>query len=193
MATIKVGGRIREMRNRANMSIRELAKKVGLSYLTMQRIETDKLSPSVVLLSQIASCLNSPITSFLTEESQSVWHIKAENQNVINTKQLMLKLVAPKGALSEDISIVYGKAMKGRFVNRHKHQGFELAYVIKGRAIHKLGTNITELKEGDLIVFNASQPHEVIALETHEFLGIQFYSKVITLNDIVKSEQGSCD
>lgn len=165
------------------LSIRELAEKVGISYLTMQRIETDKLSPSVVLLAQISACLNYPVIGLLSEPKRDMVHIKSKQQNVISTKKMILKTIAPKGTLDENISIVYGKAKKGKFVSRHKHDGFELAYVLKGKALHKRESGVCELNEGDMIFWDASEWHEVIALESHEWLGIQFYSKKVGLSD----------
>jgi quercetin dioxygenase-like cupin family protein len=157
------------------MSIKELSERAGVSYLTMQRIETDKISPSVVLLSQIATSLNYPITSFLPETEKTAKHIKAGEQRLIETGKLKLKLVAPKGVLTENVSIVLGKTEKGKVVDTHKHEGFELAYIIKGRAILKLGAKKFELNEGDLIYYDASQRHSVVTEEPMEFFGIQIY------------------
>ena len=192
---IEIGKKIREIRTRLGLSIRELAERVGISYLTMQRIETDKISPSIALLANISARLSFPLSSFLSRERPSVVLIKAKDQNVITTKSMMLKLVASKGITNENISIVHGKAEKGRLVGRHKHPGFELAYVFKGRALHKQGGNVYEVSDGDLIFFDASQWHEVIALEHHEWLGVQFYADTIDLRgsgDLVSedTEQG---
>ncbi|HQI30885.1 MAG TPA: helix-turn-helix transcriptional regulator, partial [Bacteroidales bacterium] len=44
--------------------MKELARRVNLSYLTIQRIETGEVSPSVAVLSEIAYCLQCPITGF---------------------------------------------------------------------------------------------------------------------------------
>jgi transcriptional regulator with XRE-family HTH domain len=190
---MNIGIRIREIRTELGLSIRDLADKVGISYLTMQRIETDKISPSVVLLAQIAVGLNYPITDFLTEERKSVIHVKAEHQNIFDTKKIILKLVASRGIVDENISIVHGKAAKGKFVSRHRHPGFELAYVIKGRALHKHGANVSELSEGDLIFWDADEWHEVIALEPHEWVGMQFYSDTIKLGKTNKLPQEETD
>jgi hypothetical protein len=83
--------------------------------------------------------------------------------------------------VDENISIVYGKAAKGKFVSRHRHPGFEQAYVIKGKALHKRGADVHKLKVGDLISWDADERHEVIALEPHEWLGMQFYSATVNL------------
>jgi transcriptional regulator with XRE-family HTH domain len=190
---IEIGKKIREIRTRLGLSIKELAERVGISYLTMQRIETDKISPSIALLANISTRLSYPLTGFLSKERPSVILIKAKDQNVISTKSLTLKLVASKGITNDNISIVHGTAEKGKLAGRHKHPGFELAYVIKGRALHKQAGNVYEVTDGDLIFFDASQWHEVMALEHHEWLGVQFYADTIELRDpeyVVSEEMG---
>jgi quercetin dioxygenase-like cupin family protein len=186
---IDIGMKIREIRTRLGLSIRELAERVGISYLTMQRIETDRISPSVVVLAKISACLSFPLHGFLSETKRAVVHVKTENQNVVKTRTMLLKLVGPKGVVNDNISIVHGKAEKGKLVGRHKHPGFELAYVLKGRALHKQGGNVYEMSDGDLIFFDAGQSHEVIALELHEWLGVQFYSDTLRLGDEHESTQ----
>ena len=44
-----IATRIRKIRTELGLAIRELADKVGISYPTMQKIETDKISPPVTL------------------------------------------------------------------------------------------------------------------------------------------------
>ena len=64
----------------------QVADKVGVSYITIHRIETGKVSPSVVLLSEIASCLGEPITSFFEQGQGKCILIKAEGQTEIEAK-----------------------------------------------------------------------------------------------------------
>ena len=44
-----VGDRIRALRKRVGLSMKQLAEKVGVGYLTIYRIETGTVSPSVAL------------------------------------------------------------------------------------------------------------------------------------------------
>ena len=171
-----VGNRIRELRKRSGLSMKQLAEKVGVSYLTIYRIETGKVSPSVTLLNDIASHLNYPIFSFFDQEKEIV-HIKAEKQPVIASEKLQLKLLAPRGFINDNIAISFGKAEKGEFISKHINRGSELAYVTKGTGIVKYGNTEYELKEGDLIFFQGGTPHTVVALEPHEFIIINFYDK----------------
>jgi len=171
---VDIGNRIREIRKGSGCSIRQLAEKVGISYLTMQRIETDKVSPSVSLLFEIAQSLSSPLTSFLGEQRKPVTLIKKADQRVVETRLMKLSLLLPKGIIDRNVTISHGKAEKGRFVSRHKNEGFELAYVLKGSCVLRHGKEKYELHEGDVVYFDATEWHSVTALEPHESLGIHF-------------------
>jgi transcriptional regulator with XRE-family HTH domain len=59
-------------------SLEKLATKVGISPITLQRIETAKSSPSLVLLSESANNLNKFILSFVEETG---------TQNLLNFTQ----------------------------------------------------------------------------------------------------------
>lgn len=171
--SIKVGKKIREIRKRAGLTIEALAKKVGISFLTLQRIETEKVSPSVALLSEIAYILDYPITALVAEE-QHVIHIKDDYQQIIESQKLKLRILAHKGTLSDNISVSMGEAKKGEFISNHKNQGRELTYLIKGKNIFKYGQQEYELNEGDLLYHDGKEYHSVIALEPSTFLNIHF-------------------
>jgi transcriptional regulator with XRE-family HTH domain len=170
---ISVGKRVREIRKTVGMSMKELAEKTGVSFLTIQRVETEKVSPSVALLSDIAYHLNYPLAS-LVAENKPVVHIKGSEQPVIESRNFMLKVLAHKGVLERNISVSLGKAERGEFISRHKNEGQELTYIIKGRYIFRYGKQKLELNEGDLLYHDGKEPHSVTALESCEFLNILF-------------------
>lgn len=170
---ISVGRRVREIRKTVGMSMKELAEKTGVSFLTIQRVETEKVSPSVALLSDIAYHLNYPLASFVAE-NKPVIHIKGIEQPVIESRNFMLKVLAHKGVLEQNISVSLGKAERGEFISRHKNEGQELTYIIKGRYIFRYGKEQFELNEGDLLYHDGKEPHSVTALESCEFLNILF-------------------
>ncbi|MFH1124683.1 MAG: helix-turn-helix domain-containing protein [Pseudomonadota bacterium] len=172
--TMKVGPRIREVRKRAGLTMRQLAEKLGVSYLTIQRIETDGTSPSVALLSDIAHHLNRPIISFLLGSDEKAFHIKAADQPVIESGNLKLRLLAPRGLVGDDINITVGMAKKGELAPKHTTNGFEVAYCIRGKVIFRQGSKEYRMDEGDFLYHDGRVPHSVEALEDHEFLGIHF-------------------
>jgi transcriptional regulator with XRE-family HTH domain len=173
---VDVGKRVREVRKNAGLSMKELAQKVGVSFLTIQRIETGKVSPSVVLLSDIAYHLNYPLASLVTE-GKPVIHIKGSQQPVIESRNFKMRILAHKGALNEDLSVALGKAEEGEFISKHKNEGQELTYIIKGKMIFRYDREEYELNRGDLIYHDGKEAHSVTALEPCEFLNILLKEK----------------
>jgi len=173
---IDVGKRVREIRKNAVLSMKALAEKVGVSILTIQRIETGKVSPSVALLSDIAYHLNYPLAS-LVAEGKPVIHIKGSQQPVIDSRNFKLKILAHKGALDDTMSVALCKAEKGEFIDKHKNEGQELFYIIKGKMIFRYAKEKYELNEGDLIYHDGKELHSATGLEPCEFLNILFKEK----------------
>jgi transcriptional regulator with XRE-family HTH domain len=173
-----IGNKIRSVRKALNLTIKQLAEKANLSYLTLQKIETDKVSPSVVTLARIADCLDSPISLFLERKKKSIVVIKRDEQSTIETIDRSLKLLLPKGVTIEGGTIWLGKTRKGVTINPHRNKGFEFAYVIKGHILFKYGNENYELGRGDAIYYDATELHCHHAIEAHEYLGIHFFKGI---------------
>ena len=170
----QLGFRIRDVRKKNGLTMRQLADRVGVSYITIYRIETGKVSPSVVLLSEIAYSLGEPIKAFFEQDRGKCILIKAESQPEVEANKLNLKLLIPKSLINDSISISIGKARKGKCIGKHKNNGFEMSYIIKGKCLFKYGNEEYEMKKGDAIYFEGKTAHSVVALEPLEFLAIYF-------------------
>ena len=169
---MNIGNRIREKRKSLGLTMRELAERVGVSYLTIHRVEMDKVSPSVALLSNIAEHLGQSILDFFDEGKLTI--VKADAAPVIEAGKLKLRLLVPKGLIDERISVSAGESQKGEIVSKHSHRGFELTYIIKGKHLFRYGSENHELDGGDLIYFDGRIPHSVTALEPIQFISIYF-------------------
>ena len=172
---MKVGSKIRERRKSLGLTMRQLAQRVGVSYLTIHRVEMDKLSPSVALLSNIAEHLGQSIFDFFDEGRLTI--VRGGAAPMIESGKLKLRLLAPKGLIGQGISVSTGESQKGEIVSKHKHRGFELTYIIKGKHRFRYGSEDHELEGGDLIYFDARTPHSVTAFEPIQFISVYFREK----------------
>ena len=170
----KLGRKIREFRKEIGLTMQQLAEKVGVNYTTIYRVETGKVSPSVVLLSEIAHQLGHSIVTLLQDERAQLTIIKSHEQPVVASEKMQLSLLVPKGLIDDRISISLGKAETGVFVDKHKTGGFELAYMLSGKCVFRYGNEEYELEEGDLVYFDGKVWHSVMATEPLEFLAIYF-------------------
>ncbi|MCF8061471.1 MAG: helix-turn-helix domain-containing protein [Deltaproteobacteria bacterium] len=172
---MNVGNKIRMARKNLGINMKDFARKIGVSYITLYRVETDKVSPSVALLSEIAHHLGEPITSFFSEE-RPLTLVKSGTAAKVEGGKLTLEVLVPKGVISDKISVTLGRAEQGEFVSRHAHRGFELTYNLKGAGIFKYDNVEYEFDPGDLLYFDASIEHSVRAIERHEFFSVYFRS-----------------
>ena len=66
-------------------------------------------------------------------------------------------------------------------IERHAHYWYEIAYVIKGRALHKTSDYTFTVKEGDYFIIDYRTPHEYTAITDGEFslINIMFTPELI--------------
>ena len=169
-----LGRKIRELRKSRGLTMQELADLVGVNYTTIYRVETGKVSPSVVMLSEIAHHLGESIVSLFEEKRSHLTVIHSDKQPTVTSEEMTLRLLVPQGLINEQISISLGKTKVGECVGNHKTEGFELAYIIRGKCIFRYGDRDHRLSEGDLIYFDGREWHSVVAEEPLEFLAIYF-------------------
>lgn len=170
----QLGHKIRELRKKRKLTMQQLAEMVGVNYTTIYRVETGKVSPSVVLLSEIAHNLGSSIASLVEDKGAKLTLIRQEDQPEVDSGKMRLRLLVPQGIVDDTISISLGKANTGEFIGKHQTKGFELAYIIRGQCVFKHGGKDYELKEGDVVYFDGKEWHSVIALEPLEFIALYF-------------------
>ncbi len=152
----------------------QLAAMVGVNYTTIHRVETGRVSPSVVLLSEIAQRLGQSIVSLLEDQRAPITIIRKEDQPEVEADKMRLRLLVPQGVINDKISISFCKADAGEFVDKHRTKGFELPIILKGRCVFKYGDQDYDMKEGDLAYFDGNVWHSVVALEPLEFIALYF-------------------
>jgi len=177
MKTNEVGTRIRIARKNSGLTLEQLAEKVGVSTITFQRYETGRSSPSVVLLTEIASAVNRPIFSFFEPEREPFVCLKRKNQRSISTPMLNVKVIGPRNMIADNIVGTYGELKKGKSIVPHTNNGIEYNYTIEGKCELKVNGQSYFLEVGYSSVFDARNEHSVTALEKLKFFGIYIEDK----------------
>lgn len=62
--TLSMPVRLRQWRNRRGYSVRELARRAGVGYVTVVRIENGQTSPTVAMLEKLAKALDIQVRDF---------------------------------------------------------------------------------------------------------------------------------
>jgi transcriptional regulator with XRE-family HTH domain len=171
------GIKIRNYRKSIKMTLQELAKGTGISIATLQRIETGKVSPSVVTLSQIAHHLRKPILSFFEDGINKLVHTKGKDLTVVKNRKLRMKIISPMRVINKDVSVIIGESSKGKFVDSHTNPGWEFAHILEGSCLFFHGDSVVTLNEGDSIWFDGGVEHYVKALSSLKWIGIYIPEK----------------
>ena len=61
---------LRHWRERRGYSVRELARRAGVGYVTVVRIENDQLSPTVAMLEKLAKALDIEVRDFFASRKR---------------------------------------------------------------------------------------------------------------------------
>jgi quercetin dioxygenase-like cupin family protein len=159
-------------RKKSGLTLEQLARKVGISAITLQRIEVGKSSPSVILLSQIANAVNKPIFSFFEQKSNSFVHIKRKSQRSVSSPLLKGIIIGPRRMIGDNIVVTLGELKKGKNIDPHTNPGIEWVYHVEGKCEFKLNDQTYIIEQGDSISYDARLDHSVKALEKLKFFSI---------------------
>jgi transcriptional regulator with XRE-family HTH domain len=168
----RIGSRIRAERNRLGLSLEALANKVGISKMTLQRIETGATSPSIITLTEISFHLKQPIESLIKEGEPNVFLLKKDLQDTIFDPESGIRVLAPRGLISDRITVTRAELKEGTVIETHENRGFEWAYIIEGRAVVEVGARSYPLEGGDAIFYDAHYPHSITVYERVRYVGL---------------------
>lgn len=177
-APTPIGERLRQERLRKGMTLRVIARRVGVSPSLISQIERDKVNPSVSTLWGLVTVLGLTIGELYSDDAAPpsvqagpVPHAGPVtvpgHRPVINfeTGVHWERLTAGSDPVVEFLTVEYppGAASCGEDSLVH-HSGKEYGYVIRGRLGVRIGFDEYELRSGMAISFDASSPHRLWAI-----------------------------
>ncbi len=167
-----IGKKIRAERKKMGLTLEQLARKVGVSVITLQRIETGKSSPSVILLSEIAIAVNKPIFTFFGKKTKPFMLMKRKKQKSVSDRTIRVKFIGPRKMITDNIIVTLVELKKGQTLDPHTAQGIEWAYNLEGRCEFTIDGKRYYCEPGDSVSFDASMAHSVTAIDDLKFIGI---------------------
>ncbi len=199
---VNVGSLIRRERLKLGLSLRELARRVGVSASMLSQVETDRTRPSVSTIYAIASELGLSIDALLSEEETAVVSAAAAAGTRVRrgaappaAAELGCQLVRPEdrrkleldsGVTWELLSDLLPHLVDFMFVTYEpggrssssgkmmRHTGTEFAFLLRGRLKIQVGFDEYVLEPGDAMAFDSSEPHLLVNEGTEPAEGIWF-------------------
>jgi transcriptional regulator with XRE-family HTH domain len=168
---VRVGERIKAVREEKGVSLQQLAEKTGFSSALLNQVENHLMSPPLGALANIAAALEVPIGALWGEG-------KGESFSIVRTGE---RKTVSRFASKEGVNYGYtyeslGFGMKDRHIepyfitlepptvklpNPSTHEGEEFLFVLSGRMEVSLDGHTDILEPGDSIQYDARIPHRV--------------------------------
>jgi transcriptional regulator with XRE-family HTH domain len=163
-----IGARLRDLRGRRELSLRQLARKIGVSPSLLSQVENGKVTPSVDTLYQLATALGVPVASFFGEPAavevgpSGAWVVRAMDRQRISLEHGVTweNLLPHEEAGLRFMEIRYAPgASSGEHLLRHP--GRDMFVVLEGELVFRLGFAEHRLSAGDSISFADFEPHQL--------------------------------
>lgn len=181
-----LGGQIRLLRRRLDLSVADLAGASGISVGMMSKIENGQISPSLKTLQALAGALSVPVSSLFAsvEERQDCSFVAAGQGLSIERRGTkaghiyrLLGHLLRGDVVVEPYMIALGETAQPH--TSFSHAGVELLYMIDGEVEYRHGGEVYTLRPGDTMMFDSSAQHGPERLVRHpiRYLSIIVYPR----------------
>ncbi len=161
-ATPDIGSRIRELRERSDLSLRALAEICNVSPNTVSLIERGLTSPCVDTLQRLATGLRVPITALFETEEPPARLVLTRSTDRMQGQCPGMRIEHLASGLADHAFASFSIAMEpGSSTNTTliEHTGVEWVYCLEGHVLYEVDGCEYRLAPGDTLLFDASLPH----------------------------------
>ena len=164
----RFGDKIRAVRERKGVTLKQVAEKAGVSESLVSQIERNRVSPSIDTLLNIANVLGIDLDYLFSDlrQSRRVDLVRcSERQRLESSGVSYSQLSVMKGGPEEHgieafILEVAGGSSTGK--GDYGHIGRELGFILEGEGTLNYGADRYELGSGDCISFSSDIPHVLL-------------------------------
>jgi len=161
------GERIRKVRDRRGLTMKEVAQKVGISESMVSQIERDRVSPSLDTLLTMAEVLQIDLEYLFQnyKKSHQVSIVRADERNQVIREQVRYEQLSrfsdstEEHALEAFLLTIEPGSEKGD--QEYGHPGRELGFLMEGEGVLYYGKEEYHLKSGDSLSFSSDIPHRL--------------------------------
>lgn len=157
---MKIGERIRNLRQSSNLTQEELAERANLTKGFISQIERDLTSISLDSLAQILEALDENISNFFRETSAEKIVYRERDRVAIEKEKIQrFELLVP-GSTNRRLEPILLTLGKGESTPKEKpHEGEEFGFVLRGRFTLRFGRETLKLRRGECFYLSAEKEH----------------------------------
>ena len=165
MVKYQFGEKIREIREKKKITMKEVAEKAGLSESLISQIERNKVSPAIDTLLSIIDILEIDIEYIFSDlkRDKKVEIVKESQRNKFIFDGIIYEQVSKIDSENKEHSIeaYYLEIEQGKDKGSkdYGHVGKELGIILEGKGELKYGKKIYILEKGDSVSFSSDIPH----------------------------------
>lgn len=180
----EVALRIRELRELNNVSVEEMACKVGMQAEDYRELETGNRDFSFTIIYKCAQLFNVDVADIMQGSSPtlSTYSVVRSDRGVPIARHedfvYLNKAANFKGRKGEPfwVRIPYIEGAEDKPMKLNVHTGQEVSILLKGSVKAQFGNNVEYLSEGDVIYFDSRTPHGMVATGNSE---CEFFTVII--------------
>ncbi len=167
----EVGTRIKELREKKGISIKDLANLTGFDKERLENIETGVVKPQLGTVMKLSRALDSALGRLVSGTGDKLYSITRKEQ-----RKTISRSTSPKGEknLYAYMSLapeVQGRHMEALIVQLEAnpakdvsvHNGEEFIYVLEGTALLYIAEEVFDLEPGDSVYYLSTTPHQIMA------------------------------
>ena len=157
---MKIGERIKNLRQLSNLTQEELAERANLTKGFISQIERDLTSISLDSLAQILDALDENISDFFKEASLEKIVYRGKDRVAIEKEKIeKFELLVP-GSTNRRVEPILLTLKKGEATPKERpHEGEEFGFVLRGRVNLRFGREVLKLKRGECFYLSAEKEH----------------------------------
>jgi transcriptional regulator with XRE-family HTH domain len=157
---MKIGERIKNLRELSNLTQEELADRAGLTKGFISQIERDLTSISLDSFIQILGAMDENISDFFRESSEEKIDYREKDRVAIEKEKIhRFELLVP-GSTNRRLEPILLTLRKGQVTPKERpHEGEEFGYVLRGRVTLRFGKEALKLKKGECFYLSAEKEH----------------------------------
>jgi len=160
--SVEIGGKIKDLRQRAGLTQEELANRCELTKGFISQLENDLTSPSIEALNDILLALGTDMGAFFN--SSDTGQVVFGNDDYVEKESggVTVKWLITNSQKNEMEPIMVTLAPDAQTEPDRPHEGEEFGYVMSGNLKLVLGKKEYALKSGDSFYYAADKPHCIV-------------------------------
>jgi transcriptional regulator with XRE-family HTH domain len=162
----RVAERVRRWREEGQLTLQELARRSGVAASTIQKVETQQMTPTVGVLIKIAHGLDRATTELFREPTSDlhVVHLPAEARHPVGLRSQMIveRLTGDVSEPSLEVWRVVHQPGSGSGNDAIRWDGEALVFCEEGEVDYRIGDETYSLRAGDSLHYKTTVPHSWI-------------------------------